>query len=120
MRHRRPVQGLRCPALMVEPRRRVRRSHRDSGRIIARGEPSVKVLVYPHAMEIGGSQLNALEIAAAVRRRGHEGTVGSRPGPLLKSVGPRGARPGAPCPPAPAGPSPPTAAAPPPPPPRRR
>jgi len=46
----------------------------------------VKVLVYPHAMEIGGSQLNALEIAAAVRDRGHEVTVVSRPGPLLKSV----------------------------------
>src|SRR5260370_16354183 len=71
---------------MVEPRRRVRRSHRDSWPIIARGEPSVKVLVYPPAMEIGGSQLNALEIAAAVRDRGHEVTVVSRPGPLLKSV----------------------------------
>ncbi len=46
----------------------------------------MKVLVYPHAMEIGGSQLNALEIAAAVRDRGHEVTVVSRPGPLLKSV----------------------------------
>jgi hypothetical protein len=32
----------------------------------------VKVLVYPHVMEIGGSQLNAIEIAAAVRNRGHE------------------------------------------------
>lgn len=33
---------------------------------------SLRVLVYPHTMEIGGSQLNAIEIAAAVRRLGHE------------------------------------------------
>src|SRR5260370_17559318 len=99
---------------MVEPRRRVRRSHRDSGRIIARGEPSVKVLVYPHAMEIGGSQLNALEIAAAVRDRGHEVTVVSRPGPLLKSVRRPRLPPLPPGPPPPPAPSPP---APPPPPP---
>lgn len=32
----------------------------------------MKVLVYPHLMEIGGSQLNAIELAAAVQRRGHD------------------------------------------------
>lgn len=32
----------------------------------------MRVLVYPHLMEIGGSQLNAVELAAAVARRGHE------------------------------------------------
>src|SRR5260370_41388236 len=103
---------------MVEPRRRVRRSHRDSGRIIARGEPSVKVLVYPHAMEIGGSQLNALEIAAAGRDRGHEVTVVSRPGPLLKTVRrprlwhvpPRPPPPRRPSPPVPPPPTPPSPA----------
>jgi glycosyltransferase involved in cell wall biosynthesis len=46
----------------------------------------VKVLVYPHTMEIGGSQLNAIEIAAAVRDRGHEVTVVSRPGALVETV----------------------------------
>ncbi len=47
----------------------------------------MKVLVYPHIMEVGGSQLNAIEIAAAVRDRGHEVTVISRPGPLVEIVG---------------------------------
>jgi phosphatidylinositol alpha-mannosyltransferase len=46
----------------------------------------VKVLVYPHTMEIGGSQLNAIEIAAAVRDRGHEVTVFSHPGALVQTV----------------------------------
>jgi glycosyltransferase involved in cell wall biosynthesis len=46
----------------------------------------VKVLVYPHTMEIGGSQLNAVEIAAAVRDRGHEVLVVSRAGPLVAMV----------------------------------
>lgn len=46
----------------------------------------MKVLVYPHSMELGGSQLNALELAAAVRDRGHEVLVYSEPGPLLLRV----------------------------------
>ena len=46
----------------------------------------MKVLVYPHTMEIGGSQLNAVEIAGAVRDRGHDVTVVSRPGPLVQTV----------------------------------
>lgn len=46
----------------------------------------MRVLVYPHAMEIGGSQLNAVEIAGAVRDRGHEVTVVSGPGPLVETV----------------------------------
>ena len=46
----------------------------------------MKVLVYPHTMEIGGSQLNAVEIAAAVQQRGHDVTVVSRPGPLVETV----------------------------------
>jgi glycosyltransferase involved in cell wall biosynthesis len=46
----------------------------------------VKVLVYPHSMEIGGSQLNAVETAAAFRDRGHEVLVVSRPGPLVDTV----------------------------------
>jgi glycosyltransferase involved in cell wall biosynthesis len=46
----------------------------------------VKVLVYPHTMEIGGSQLNAVETAGAVRDRGHDVSVISRPGPLVELV----------------------------------
>lgn len=46
----------------------------------------MKVLVYPHAMEIGGSQLNALQLAGAVRDLGHEVHVISEPGPLVDYV----------------------------------
>jgi|HubBroStandDraft_1064217.scaffolds.fasta_scaffold05787_2 glycosyltransferase involved in cell wall biosynthesis len=46
----------------------------------------MKVLVYPHATGIGGSQLNAVEIAAAVRDRGHEVLVVSRSGPLVGTI----------------------------------
>lgn len=46
----------------------------------------MKVLVYPHTMEIGGSQLNAIELAAGVRDLGHEVTVVSEPGPLVARV----------------------------------
>ena len=46
----------------------------------------MKVLVYPHAMEIGGSQLNAVQLAGAVRDLGHEVHVISEPGPLVGYV----------------------------------
>lgn len=46
----------------------------------------MRVLVYPHSMEIGGSQLNAVELAAAVRDRGHEVSVVAEEGPLLATV----------------------------------
>lgn len=46
----------------------------------------MRILVYPHAMEIGGSQLNAVELAAAVRGLGHEVAVVSEPGPLVERV----------------------------------
>lgn len=42
--------------------------------------------MYPHAMEVGGSQLNAVELAAAVRRMGHEVSVLGEPGPLVAHV----------------------------------
>ena len=31
----------------------------------------MRIIVYAHSMEIGGSQLNAIEIGAAVQRQGH-------------------------------------------------
>lgn len=46
----------------------------------------MKVLVYPHSMQMGGSQLNAVQIAGAVRDRGHEVIVVSEPGPLVTQV----------------------------------
>ncbi len=46
----------------------------------------LRILVYPHAMEIGGSQLNAVELAAAVRDLGHEVAVIGEPGPLVERV----------------------------------
>ena len=44
------------------------------------------MLVYPHSMEIGGSQLNAIELGAAVRDLGHEVLVVSEPGPMVELV----------------------------------
>src|SRR4051794_6300957 len=46
----------------------------------------MRVLVYPHSMELGGSQMNAVQLAAAVRDRGNEVIVFSEPGPLLARV----------------------------------
>jgi glycosyltransferase involved in cell wall biosynthesis len=46
----------------------------------------MRLLVYPNSMEIGGSQLNAVELAAALRDRGHEVVVYSEPGPLVDKV----------------------------------
>jgi glycosyltransferase involved in cell wall biosynthesis len=46
----------------------------------------VRVLVYPHTLDVGGSQLNAIELAAAIRDRGHGAVVYARPGPLLDRV----------------------------------
>jgi glycosyltransferase involved in cell wall biosynthesis len=46
----------------------------------------MKILVYPHTMEVGGSQLNAIELAAAVRDLGHEVAVISDNGPLVAKV----------------------------------
>ncbi|GGU07054.1 glycosyltransferase family 4 protein [Nocardioides albus] len=43
----------------------------------------MRILVYPHAMEIGGSQTNAIELAAAVRALGHEVVVYSPDGVLV-------------------------------------
>jgi glycosyltransferase involved in cell wall biosynthesis len=45
----------------------------------------VKILVCPNSLNLGGS-LNAVELAAAVRDRGHEVTLLAMPGPLLASV----------------------------------
>ena len=46
----------------------------------------MRILVYPHDLGVGGSQLNALDLAAAVRARGHEVLVHGTPGPLVDRV----------------------------------
>jgi glycosyltransferase involved in cell wall biosynthesis len=46
----------------------------------------MRILVYPHTLSIGGSQLNAIELAAAVRDRGHEVWVFGAPGPLTDHI----------------------------------
>ena len=46
----------------------------------------MRIIVYPHSMEIGGSQLNAVQLAGAVRDRGHEVIVVAEPGPLVDTV----------------------------------
>jgi phosphatidyl-myo-inositol alpha-mannosyltransferase len=46
----------------------------------------VRIIVYPHSMEIGGSQLNAVQLAGAVRDRGHDVIVVAEPGPLVDTV----------------------------------
>jgi glycosyltransferase involved in cell wall biosynthesis len=46
----------------------------------------LRIVVYPHAMTVGGSQLNAIELAAAVRDLGHEVAVLGEPGPLVDQV----------------------------------
>jgi glycosyltransferase involved in cell wall biosynthesis len=43
----------------------------------------VKILVYPHDLGLGGSQLNAIEIAAAVKKRGHDVILFGRRGALV-------------------------------------
>ncbi|MGY1831485.1 glycosyltransferase [Geodermatophilus sp. SYSU D01180] len=43
----------------------------------------LRIVVYPHTMEVGGSQLNALQIAAAVRDLGHDVLLYAPDGDLL-------------------------------------
>lgn len=52
----------------------------------------VRVIVYPHSMEMGGSQRNAIDIASSLKARGHDVLVFSPPGPLTGLVLERGLR----------------------------
>lgn len=42
----------------------------------------MRILVYPHSMELGGSQLNALDLAREYARQGHDVTLIAEPGRL--------------------------------------
>src|SRR5665647_199773 len=46
----------------------------------------MRILVYPHDMAIGGSQLNAIDLAAALQQRGHDVLVYGQQGPLVARV----------------------------------
>ena len=46
----------------------------------------MRILVYPHSMQIGGSQINAVQLAGAVRDRGHDVIVVSQAGPVTDRV----------------------------------
>lgn len=46
----------------------------------------MRILVYPHDLALGGSQINAIELARAVADLGHEVTVFGRPGPLVERI----------------------------------
>ena len=47
----------------------------------------MKILVYAHQLDVGGSQTNAIELAAALRDlHGHEVVLFAEPGPMVKLV----------------------------------
>ncbi len=52
----------------------------------------MRLLVYPHDLSIGGSQINAIDLAAGAAAAGHEVIVYGIPGPLVDYVAERGLR----------------------------
>ncbi|WP_144658828.1 glycosyltransferase [Paenarthrobacter nicotinovorans] len=46
----------------------------------------MRILVYPHDLRMGGSQLNAIELGAAVKQLGHEVILFGQPGPLVEKA----------------------------------
>ena len=50
----------------------------------------MRVIVYPHDLAIGGSQINAIDLARAVQDAGHEVTVFAQPGPLEAYIAEKG------------------------------
>ena len=51
----------------------------------------MKVIVYAHRLEVGGTQTNAIELAAAVRdMHGWEVILFAQPGPMVELVNARG------------------------------
>ncbi len=46
----------------------------------------MNILVYPHELAMGGSQINAIELAAAMRRRGHNVTIAAPDGVLSSMI----------------------------------
>ena len=52
----------------------------------------MRILVYPHDLGIGGSQINAIDLAAGVAEAGHDVVVYAVPGPLVDYIKQRGLR----------------------------
>jgi L-malate glycosyltransferase len=52
----------------------------------------MNVLVYPHSLSIGGSQINAIDLAAAVAGAGHGAAVYGIEGPLVERIRRQGLR----------------------------
>ncbi|MGO4248741.1 glycosyltransferase family 4 protein [Paenarthrobacter sp. RAF54_2] len=46
----------------------------------------MRILVYPHDLRMGGSQLNAIELGAAVQRLGHDVVLFGQHGPLAQKA----------------------------------
>jgi glycosyltransferase involved in cell wall biosynthesis len=46
----------------------------------------MRILVYPHDLDMGGSQLNAIELAARTQELGHDVVVYGRPGALVPRI----------------------------------
>ncbi|WP_160173232.1 glycosyltransferase family 4 protein [Microbacterium sp. CH12i] len=51
---------------------------------------SLRIMVCPHDLVMGGSQLSAIDLAATLKARGHEVEVFAPPGPILPIVHERG------------------------------
>ena len=61
-------------------------------RVRVRGD-NMKILVYAHRLELGGTQVNAIELAAALRDlHGHDVTLFATPGPMVNLVEEKGLR----------------------------
>ena len=52
----------------------------------------MKIIVYPHDLSIGGSQINAIDLAAEIRSFGHDTLIYAIPGPLVEYVREKGLR----------------------------
>ena len=50
----------------------------------------MRLLVYPHDLSIGGSQINAIDLAAGAAAAGHDVSVYGIPGPLVDYITERG------------------------------
>lgn len=56
------------------------------------GDFTLRLLVYPHELSIGGSQINAIDLAAGAAKAGHEVVVYAVPGPLRPYIAEQGLR----------------------------
>lgn len=52
----------------------------------AASDPAMRLMVAPHDLEIGGSQINAIDLASGVAEAGHDVIVYGAPGPLVERI----------------------------------